>query len=310
VSNTLVYNNTYINTGTSVPFIGFYMPNYSGNVAYNNIFYGSGADPGSLNGITHDYNHFIRIHSTGAPHDGTGSGNPFVSLDINSLTFANLASGTPAGLTLPSPYNVDMLARTRGADGTWDRGAVEYGAARAAVIDFNGDGSPDYVLQNAGTHQTAIWYLNNNVYVGSTYGPTLSAGWGLRGVGDFNRDSHADYGLFAPNTRQTALWYLSGPTFIGSYLEDLRAEFPDAILELFSLSGLGPKIIKVPYAPLRVITRLTVGTLSAKDHNVEDFNLCIGFNGSGYFDNDLWRRRGCPMYWAVGVGQRVWRGLE
>jgi hypothetical protein len=38
---------------------------------------------------------------------------------------------------------------------------------RAAVIDFNGDGHPDYVLQNANTRQTAIWYLNNNVFIGS-----------------------------------------------------------------------------------------------------------------------------------------------
>jgi len=50
---------------------------------------------------------------------------------------------------------------------------------RAAVIDFNGDGSPDFVLQNTSTSQTAIWYLNNNVYVSAAYGPTLPAGWSL-----------------------------------------------------------------------------------------------------------------------------------
>jgi hypothetical protein len=87
---------------------------------------------------------------------------------------------------------------------------------RAAVTDFNSDGHPDYVLQNAGTRQTAIWYLNNNFYVGGAYGPTLVAGWALRGLADFNRDSHSDYALFAPNTNQTAFWYLSGPRFIGS----------------------------------------------------------------------------------------------
>ena len=87
---------------------------------------------------------------------------------------------------------------------------------RAAVTDFNSDGHPDYVLQNASTHQTAIWYLNNNFYAGGAYGPTLLAGWALRGLADFNRDSHSDYALFAPNTNQTAFWYLSGPRFIGS----------------------------------------------------------------------------------------------
>jgi hypothetical protein len=86
---------------------------------------------------------------------------------------------------------------------------------RAVVGDFNSDGHPDYVLRNTNTRQTAIWYLNNNVFVGGDAGPTLAAGWGLRTVGDFNTDSHSDYALFALSTRQTALWYLSGPTLIG-----------------------------------------------------------------------------------------------
>src|SRR5205814_627235 len=88
------------------------------------------------------------------------------------------------------------------------------GPGTAIVADFNGDGNPDYVLCNATTRQTAIWYLNNNVFVSAAFGPTLPAGWGLRGAADFDGDGHPDYGLFNSATRQTAIWYLSGSTFI------------------------------------------------------------------------------------------------
>ena len=45
------------------------------------------------------------------------------------------------------------------------------------MIGFNGDGHLDYVLYNAGTRQTAIWYLNNNVFVNSADGLTFPAAW-------------------------------------------------------------------------------------------------------------------------------------
>jgi hypothetical protein len=41
------------------------------------------------------------------------------------------------------------------------------------VADFNGDSKPDYVLLNFSTDQTAIWYMNNNIFVSGAYGPTL-----------------------------------------------------------------------------------------------------------------------------------------
>jgi hypothetical protein len=88
-------------------------------------------------------------------------------------------------------------------------------ATRAAVADFNNDGHPDYALQKTSTRQTGFWYLNNNVYISSAYGPTLAVGWALRGVADFDVDSHPDYALFAPSTNQTAIWYLSGATLVG-----------------------------------------------------------------------------------------------
>jgi Alpha-galactosidase, CBM13 domain/FG-GAP-like repeat/Fibronectin type III domain len=126
--------------------------------------------------------------------------NAFFCLDQSS----DISARSPEGI------NLDVIGYNLGDP------PQAVGAARAAVGDFNNDGHPDYVLHNAGTRQTGIWYLNNNVYVGSAFGPTLTAGWKLRAGADFNRDSHPDYSLFNFVTEQTGIWYLSGPTFIGS----------------------------------------------------------------------------------------------
>jgi hypothetical protein len=111
--------------------------------------------------------------------------------------------------TSPEGINLDVVGYDLA------NGPVGTGAASAAVRDINNDGHPDWVLQNTNSRQTAIWYLSNNVFIGSAFGPTLTAGWSLRALADFNLDSHSDYALFAPNTHQTAIWYLSGPTRIG-----------------------------------------------------------------------------------------------
>ena len=83
-----------------------------------------------------------------------------------------------------------------------------------AVGDFNGDGKPDYVLYSPAYGQTAIWYFNNNAFVGGVFGPTLPVNWRVVGVADFNGNNKPDYLLFNASTRQTAIWYLSRPTLV------------------------------------------------------------------------------------------------
>lgn len=58
----------------------------------------------------------------------TGTGDPFTSWTTGDFS---LVAGTVTGATLAAPYNVDMFGHTRGADGTWDRGAIEYVGAEA-----------------------------------------------------------------------------------------------------------------------------------------------------------------------------------
>jgi hypothetical protein len=129
-------------------------------------------------------------------------------------------SGQSSDITATSPEgrNLDVIGYDLGtpAPTPTPTPTPTPAAARAAVIDFNGDGNPDFVLRNANTRQTAIYYLDNNILIGSGYGPTLPAGWGLRGVADFNRDSHPDYTLFSPATDQTGIYYLNNNVYIGS----------------------------------------------------------------------------------------------
>src|SRR6476660_8464383 len=82
--------------------------------------------------------------------------------------------------------------------------------------DFNGDARPDLLLFNTGTRQTAVWYMSNNVRIGSANGPTLPAGWSLASVADFNRDDHPDYLLFNSATRATWIWYMNNNVRIGN----------------------------------------------------------------------------------------------
>src|SRR5262249_59552442 len=86
-----------------------------------------------------------------------------------------------------------------------------------AVGDFNGDHKPDYVLMNFITNQTGIWYMNNNVFVGALFGPTLPAGcWQVQAVGDFNGDGHPDYFLFHFITNQTMLCHMNNNVFVSA----------------------------------------------------------------------------------------------
>ena len=110
--------------------------------------------------------------------------------------------------------------------------------------DFNGDARPDLLLFNAGTRQTAVWYMNNNVRIGSASGPTLPGGWSLASVADFNRDGHPDYLLFNSVSHATVIWYMNnnihvnsttGPTLPGGWsvsaLADINLDgYPDYVL--------------------------------------------------------------------------------
>src|SRR5437667_4088720 len=125
-------------------------------------------------------------------------------------------------------------------------------ATPTPLYDFNGDGRPDYLLYNASTRQTAIWYLNNNAFVAGTYAPTLPAGWRVVGVADFDGDGRPDYLLFNSTSHQTAIWYLSGTTFVrGAYGPSLPNGWDLVAVGDFNADG------KPDYVLYNAVTRQT-----------------------------------------------------
>ncbi len=86
----------------------------------------------------------------------------------------------------------------------------------AGVADFNGDTHPDYLLFNAGTHGTVIWYMSRVTHTSSRPGPAIAAGYELVGTADFNSNGKPDYLLFNSTNLRTAIWYMNNNVRTGS----------------------------------------------------------------------------------------------
>jgi hypothetical protein len=117
----LVYNNTWanINEAATFPMVDL---NGTGNIARNNLFYGSVDSDVSAN--------------TTSDNDVAGA-DPFVNYGTLDL---RLSGATSPGTTLSAPYDTDPLGATRGDDGTWDVGAYEYDSGGGGT---SGGGSGD-----------------------------------------------------------------------------------------------------------------------------------------------------------------------
>jgi hypothetical protein len=117
----LIYNNTFLNCG-----VGWLGSNaHTSSVAKNNLLYNMSA--GGTSGVTVDYSHYVSCTSVPSEtNKTTATGNPFTNSAAGNYT---LLAATTAGLTLSSPFTTDPTGATRASDGTWDRGAFEFGGA-------------------------------------------------------------------------------------------------------------------------------------------------------------------------------------
>lgn len=141
-----IVNNTFAigsQPGDAAPYIAFtpsVLPvSLDTVVIANNLFYGSDTSPvvdhanATIGSYTWDYNaYYDSVNDLDlSAHKSSASGNPFVDVSQTAghVDFS-LATGTAAGSTLASPYNHDLTGAVRGGDGTWDRGAYEFGASK------------------------------------------------------------------------------------------------------------------------------------------------------------------------------------
>ena len=132
-NNWKFYNNTivgyYMNDSGNV---GFYVAGGGANcVAYNNLWYSNRANIIGTSGFTMDYNYYydnLRLPggtdiNRNEPNGQIGVSSPLVNWQSGNYC---LNAATHAGLSLSAPYNRDWYGNIRGADGNWDRGALEF----------------------------------------------------------------------------------------------------------------------------------------------------------------------------------------
>ncbi len=130
--NGLKFHNNTISGPFSGQF-GFYLLRGSNNVAYNNIWHkASGTSYGlGFDNASHSNNTFYNASVAG---ETQYSGNPFINSAAGDF---RLKSPSDPGRSLSSPYNLDLYGRTRGMDGNWDRGALEYAIVPSTPMNFH-----------------------------------------------------------------------------------------------------------------------------------------------------------------------------
>jgi FG-GAP-like repeat len=124
-------------------------------------------------------------------------------------------------------------------------GQIPFGWNVESITDINKDGTPDIVLRNISTRQTAVSFyrynssIANAAFIGRGYGPTLPIGWKIENVADYNGDGYPDM-VLVNATGQTVIWYMRSNFYAG------RAYGPTLALGwAFAVDAAGPCIFRV-----------------------------------------------------------------
>lgn len=131
-NNFLFYNNTMVNIKGS--YSGVVIQKGTGNEVRNNVWYSSVRTNNSFSGVISNnwyYNTPVDGDSTATKTVCTSGCDIFTSISGKDY---RLKAATGGGLSLSAPYNADMNGVIRGGDGSWDRGAYEFGGGAVAAV--------------------------------------------------------------------------------------------------------------------------------------------------------------------------------
>jgi hypothetical protein len=140
LNSATIYNNTFLNLVSPSGAWACGSGNGTLNVAQNNIVYNQDATIGS--GCTTDWDaYFSTTNTPTETHRQTGASNPFVSsasfnynLTTDTTAGNTIAANIPAGCTEGvNCVDTDAFGVQRGANGTWDRGALQIAGGSPVV---------------------------------------------------------------------------------------------------------------------------------------------------------------------------------
>ena len=111
---------------------------------------------------------------------------------VSAITVTVTDNSTPA-LSASTSFNVTVTPKVQ-----------------VVANDFNGDGSPDIILEDA-SGNLGVWFMNGEALISGNYLSPASVGsdWRVVGTGDFNADGKTDL-LFQKADGTLAMWYMDG----------------------------------------------------------------------------------------------------
>ena len=185
---------------------------------------------GTAAAITSELDALIFTPTAGAPN--TSSTTTFTLSDVSSARAAPVVDSVTTVIdsdVVPPTVTADIVwQNTSGQASIWEMdGSTLVGGGPVTPNpglswteigsgDFNKDGKPDILWQNAITGQASIWEMSGSTLIGGgpvTPNPGLS--WHAVGTGDFNHDGVSDILWQNTVTGQASIWEMNGNSLSG-----------------------------------------------------------------------------------------------